>query len=60
MYDGAEANLIDWKRIEYDFIVNPTRPQILVCDIAGEVSSLRSKVGNFEVGDRVWAIPSPP
>lgn len=60
MYDGAEVNPIDWKGIEYHFIVNPIWRQIFGCDIAGEVSALRSKVGDFKVGDRVWVIPLPP
>ncbi|PWW73283.1 GroES-like protein [Tuber magnatum] len=50
---SAGVNPLDWKRIEYDFVVNPIWPQILGCDVAGEVSALGSKVENFKVGDRV-------
>ncbi|RPA90556.1 GroES-like protein [Choiromyces venosus 120613-1] len=51
---SAGVNPVDWKRIELDFVVNPTWPQILGCDIAGEVSALGSSVKNFKVGDRVF------
>ncbi|CUS10537.1 unnamed protein product, partial [Tuber aestivum] len=50
---SAGVNPVDWKRIECDLVVNPTWPQILGSDVAGDVTVLGSKVAGLKVGERV-------
>ena len=52
--EAAALNPVDWKMLEYGFIVEDY-PHIFGCDGSGEVVAVGEAVQRFKVGDKVWA-----
>ncbi|KNC52168.1 zinc-binding oxidoreductase CipB [Thecamonas trahens ATCC 50062] len=53
--DAAAVNPVDWKMVQYNFLLSKLPAQVLGNDASGKVTAVGEGVTNVKVGDEVYA-----